>query len=136
MSHSPKICKIGSMALAPIAVCVVGALGAGIVAAIIWTVNKLFPHLGEPTTPVTPSDVPGIVMACLFGAAILALAAHAAYPVLYRHCRGAKFLAAWEALEEERETAVKEWLEKHADISRRKRELMARGNSPDFNLTA
>jgi hypothetical protein len=131
MSHSPRVCRVGSMALAPMLVALVMGAAVGIIWGLVLLAEKYLPEPSQ--TPVHESPVPGIIASCIMGAAVVAFIACAVYPWLYRHCRGAKYLAAYEALEQERSALEKTYLASRADVTRRMGELLKNGNSAEFN---
>lgn len=123
MSHSEKVCRVGSMALAPIVVVLIGGAVFGAVGGLVWLLVTLFPS--DPTAPVIHhSQIPVIVALSLMGSVMVAVIASQVYPWLYAHCRGSEFLAQVEVLDREHEAISGEFYAKLENINKRKAELM------------
>lgn len=122
MSHSEKVCRVGSIALAPIAVALIGGVICGAFWGFVLLLERLFPGPSAPPGP--HSEMIAILMGGLMASVALALFASALYPLLYAHCRGAEFFAQMEAFDKEDKAIFTEWQAKKADVARRKAELM------------
>lgn len=123
MSHSEKVCRVGSMALAPIVVVVIAALAGAILCGAFWLFSLLPTAAHEAHRDGALPFMAYIVMSLPPGA-FLALLASQVYPTLYRHCRGAEALAQFEALDKEGVELEKDYRKKLNDLNNRKAEFM------------
>lgn len=126
MSHSEKVCRVGAAVLSPIIIIFIIATALGAVFGIIWSLEHLFPTAAD-SPPAHLSPLPAEIMMGLIAVAVTTMMAFAIYPSLYRHCRGAEFLAKFEALDQEWTALNKEHEEKIATLNKRKQELMRSG---------
>lgn len=107
MAKSERVCRIGSMVLAPIAAVGIFAGICGVVGGAIWALTMILPAPGEEHSQLSAMVVGGLMFAMVI-TLVTTTSTFGLFPWLYAHCRGPEFLLAIQAIDAERAAIIKE----------------------------